>query len=1010
MNTKDSNSLSSKSNEANSTQSSSERRVSLNLSRFNARINSSKEEASVPNSAPSLDAQQLDKVNSVQSTARDPHSSAAAPKKILSLYHHNQATSLDTSAATDLESATKTHTSAQQDNASKATISSKAVASNTSVAATSNANNQKPATKLDTAAPSQLIATNATAQTQDEVISQSVKDTATKSSSDSQTEQSQTKSAEKSTLTINQDANDANPSDKVSTPTVKDNKGKKTPPWMAQYQKENAVADEQQNKAASQQDAKSKQGKSNLLPFNKSAALEKEGNSNAAVYHPNNFFSLDFLSFQRSFDAIDAYLDQLLDNNQELLNLEIANGKVAKYEALNLEKEFVNNFTSKKNKASYKDQEQQVKDAISNYLRFKYRGVFKSVCLYNIFCEQLRLKMFEQLRQQCLNYSNLNMGNVSNELQSFLDLIEPVEVAANKLMRLTMIEDKLKLGYLYDFNISLKSYIDSTRESSSLSDEHVAANTKELQSIVSEKLPNIVNAVSFWAFVDDDGQQAANINHSASDEANQPKLDVDKSGSDNQAAHCPFSNKILSDHEFLEFMSKFNHKPSYAIQCENAALLNSILFTFDGFIPSEREAHVFDDCAFNSGISWINELYNPHDDFDVSNRGSAFFARMKMFAQSRDDQHSLFAFADADQCVQKDRLYINNCLNGNFTRNLSQMKLISRQISLLRIGMAVHCNCVDSDSIPYNFECAGAIANNDFASVVRFILDLNQSERYICKEMFNQISTPLLTISASKLADQVNKSRGFKDSVSQISDLQVMSFCEKLRNSVLIELLSMHKPTEDERINYTVEAHILPVLYDNLNNAQRVLNMINTVASLDHRMNQELHYLSPTLSKIFECSDTMSSNSQNCDEYNSRLQKALSEEALFTLVRNRLLKKYPKLSGRTLTVEDFKKVIATLDPQTQKLLQQVNFYGNEGFSIFALISSNLYPNWNSLASYRDTSEYSESSDEDDDEPDFSKFLQDEFMDSDDLSELSDFAHEDLLRLLAHKLAEYISNS
>lgn len=1028
MNTKDSNSLSSKNNEANSTQPSSERRLSLNLSRFNARINSLKEEATIQSNTTSQAAKHTDQVKSLQSTAQEPHSSTAAPRKILSLIHHNKAATSAISDATALKLDNKTNLSAQQYNTSKAPVSPNASiaqqsdeSSSTTIAAkttVSSANNQAQTLKLDAKEPTQQLSTAATAQTKDAVMSKDSQDAATNTSSESQS----IKSAENSTSTTNQEANDTKPSEKVSTVTVKDNKGKKTPPWMAKYQKENDVASAQQNTATSKHDTQSKHGKSNLTSVNKSAALENEGNNNAAVYHPNNFLSLDFLNFQRSFDAIDSYLDQLLDNNQELLNLEIANGKVAKYDVLSLEKDFVNNFTSKKNKASFKEQEQQMNDAISNYLRFKYRGVFKSVCLYNIFCEQLRLKMFEQLQQQCHNYSNLNMGNVSNELQSFLDLIEPVEVAANKLMRLTMIEDKLKLGYLYDFNLSLKSYLNSSRDCSSISDERVTANTGELNSIVTEKLPNIVNAGSFWDFVED-AQHSENTNQVSSGNSTQLEQLVDKSvsdklvqfvgksASDKLAAHCPFSNKILSDHEFLDFIGQFSHKPNYSNQCEDAALLNSMLFTFDGFIPSEREPHVFDDCAFNTGILWINDLYNHKNLNGTVDLCTNLFARLRMFAQSREEQYSLFAFADADQCVQKDRLYINNCLNGTFTRNFSQMKLISRQISLLRMGMAVHCNCADQKEIPYNFECAGALVNNDFACVVRFILDLNQTERFIFKEMLSQISTPVLTLSANKLAEQINKTQGFKDSASQISDVQVISFCGKLRNSVLVELLSINKPSEDEHMNYAVDVHVLPVLFDNINNAQRVLNMINTVASLEHRMNQELHYLSPALSKIFECSDTLSSNSQTCDEYNTKLQNALSDEALFTLIRNRLLKKYPKLSGTTFTSDDFNDFLATLERNIKEVVGGARVNDFDSLPVFVQLSTQYYPTWKAIADRCNGFKSQEADSSDDDDTSFNPSDFDFFdHDEDDLSEIVDkLEPEQLWTMLAKKLTEHLLN-
>lgn len=245
-------------------------------------------------------------------------------------------------------------------------------------------------------------------------------------------------------------------------------KGNKLPPWMlnalqkkSEQTKEDAASDKDAaNSTAQSDDLSAKAKKSSESDKRRKAALDKKEERRQEHlkafdnYSATNFFELNFREFQDQFDKLDFSLDEYINEQLKLSDFEIQNDILDAIHNLDLKDDDLAYFNTKKNKYKRKETltSETVNEEISKYLRFRYRGLFKVISLYHIFCENFKLELFNQLDKQCREYCR-NVSSVSMaDIQQLVDTVEPLDVAANKLLRLCTAESKCIFGSLFNFD------------------------------------------------------------------------------------------------------------------------------------------------------------------------------------------------------------------------------------------------------------------------------------------------------------------------------------------------------------------------------------------------------------------------------------------------------------------------------------------------------------------------------------------------------------------------------
>lgn len=278
------------------------------------------------------------------------------------------------------------------------------------------------------------------------------------------------KSADVSLAQANHDkGKSAKQADKLNGKAKGDSgKGNKLPPWMlnslqkkAEQAKEDTSSDKNASNSTAQSDELSaKAKKSSESDKRRKAALDKKEERRQEHlkafdnYSATNFFELNFREFQDQFDKLDSSLDEYINEQLKLSDFEIQNGVLEEIRNLDLSDEDLAYFNTKKNKYKRKETltSETVNEEISKYLRFRYRGLFKAISLYHIFCENFKLELFNQLDKQCREYCR-NVSSVSMaDIQQLVDTVEPLDVAANKLLRLCTAEGKCIFGSLFNFD------------------------------------------------------------------------------------------------------------------------------------------------------------------------------------------------------------------------------------------------------------------------------------------------------------------------------------------------------------------------------------------------------------------------------------------------------------------------------------------------------------------------------------------------------------------------------
>lgn len=853
-----------------SSQGEGERRFSINLSRFNKR------KASTESLTPTE--------SKVVSTSASQVTSDTSNSNASKILHLNRSKS-------NVETKPQESTSVQSKDIASATEDKAALKSTASVTTTSQA----------------VVQTT----TKDSTLDKVNQSTSAKS-------QSTSKTAPKTSTTNQSKAKD---NSKGSTKAVSEQKearketkgGNKNPPWMAQYQQdtnESSSNNAQQQSNAVQANTITNTDNTNLFTLSAKGKLSKEElNRLFDVYNIHNSFDLSMLSLQNDFDSLDEMLDQAFDSHQDLHSNYVKHNFIPKFDSLQLTDESLELLTTKKGKSKNKDiLTKRLDKAIVDYLHFKYRGVFKSVYMYQVFCESFRKKLFEQLEKQCLtycrSYARSNNDIAMDELQQMLDKIEPLDVAANKLLRITMAETSNQL--ITSFLQTIKNRPLFANNTGRFADDAPLKRT-------CTSIYRVLEEVKGYEFFDfDDLTLPEKFDPNPQDNSHGALQNitalVNQFSNDN---NWPFG---AQNQESLErVLQSYGRRNEDVVSCSaDVNNLNKVLFGFDNqnaytnFLTNT----LFDSCKLNPGSVWLNQLHN------FVNESKIFFQQVKadeiayirfVYLLQCMEQGQKLSIIDAEKCVNNDHLFINNCASGNFTRNMSHLSLMFRQLVALRKSLYIYnesrlYRCEDPEICLH--ESAGALSENSFASVVRFILNLNKSERFIFNELLDKKNSDnLIQVLSEDFCASVNVAISKQKDLDPVDIDEVVQFCMKLTNTTLVQRISHQDSSVSRPNNYSCTLRVLPVLADNIENTKRMLRMFAMVQSLDKRMTQELQYINPMLRTLFECAETIARNTTTSADYMSRLQEAIHDELKFNQACNQYLKKYNS-SSKKISSED----------------------------------------------------------------------------------------------------------
>lgn len=713
-----------------------------------------------------------------------------------------------------------------------------------------------------------------------------------------------------------QEANGSAPIAQYNNETKSDNnnkerqtRGSTTPPWMAKYQKKSKESSSDESSVHIDLTSKTKQEQSNRERLEKqrtelesefAKALDfvvKKANGPKPTkkqeqrlkeieeYTSNNFFDLDLFAFQKSFDNIDKILGEYLHEHFDFINSLIANESINDFVKLHLNEDNLDLFTSKKSKYKHKQRltSEQLESTITDYLRFKYTGIFKAVCMYQLFCEQFRVEIFNQLEKQCRDFSSEHAVVDMGELQRLIDDIEPIEVAANKLMRLSLSESQIvsyDLTNSFTFNDLHMKYI---------SERSYSQNTGDDVKREEEVLRNKINRYSEF--------NSQLFNFTAQDAGHDPELQAlaDKvnvemvSQEDLKELGCP----KLSD-SFADLFSKSSMSDRSNVSFFNCKQLNeicSILSVYDGYYsPCSDSIENLDDGMMSNGNEWISNIA-PHLNVATSTKNYQFldwlmYWRLDSFADTMQRGNDLFI--DADACIKADQNYIFACPESNFKRNLEQLNLCFRQIVGKRDALYRYQKPGNDKDVNVYLNEYTNVTDNSFAMIVQFVIGLSLPERLIFSAILNGIDSnyEMILCCDNIRAKFDNKNDAYKN----ISDTDIIMFCLKLTDTILVEKLILDGlgTVSLEDAKFVARIRLTPTLIKHVNETKQMLSMYSTISSLTMRMNQELLYINPALRTMFECCETLMHNRSLSTTSNmlTKLEQTLQDEIAYNKLRN----------------------------------------------------------------------------------------------------------------------------
>lgn len=716
-------------------------------------------------------------------------------------------------------------------------------------------------------------------------------------------------------------------------------KGSKVPPWMAQYQAkaEENGADEsgvhldltsktkqeqlEQEKAEKERQENSAQAAKIAEQQKHLEQKQEQRLKSIKEYQGFNSFDLDLLSFQKSFDSIDQKLSSLLDEHYDHLEHLMALGLVPGYERLELGTEAVDLFTSKKSKYKRKSvlPTEALQKEIIDYLHFKHRGVFKAVCLYQFFCEQFRVELFSQLEKQCRAYTSTSNEVAMGDLQRMLDEIEPLDVAANKLLRFSLSEGKKILatmqafGRKADTEICQEKMLDDDKHpgndyrasefslinKTSVVEKTILEESKSFEVFKSKFFSpteaDILERVS--DFTDDD--LVSYISDALVDKLAPNARDVLKEQGDEEL------NKLFP---FLRcHLANPNSIPddSYVILNDQLRRLHMALTYFDGYFEPQTvgSTDVLDDCMLNTGFDWITSEYlkslttNKFEDW-TCNIEWVFYWRLLNFLST--SERETF-FINPDNCVVADSDYIFPCAETNFKRNLSQLNLLTRQLNGIRQIVALSKG-YGNKRMSFHADEHVNFTDNTSAVALQFIFSLGDLELKIFEEVLNKLSKcgeeEKLVLTVDDIVKLLVEKHGVED--SHDTSIAVIDMCLKLLNSVLFEpavsLISV--PNLMISHEFRFEVYASQMLVKNLESIKRMIKMRQSLKSIDSHMNRELLYLNPALRCLFECCESTSATRNNSGNILLRLDEFIKYEYYYNKLRNVYLDEVNEITNK----------------------------------------------------------------------------------------------------------------